>query len=96
MRNYNANGCQFLYHVSLIAISRFDHFSQAYIFCNNLFKQNSILVVHFADRRGQELFHSDTATNNIHEEKDAERRQKSPTKRTEKNLDGGSGNPVDF
>ena len=94
-------GCQFLYHVSLIAISRFDHFSQAYIFCSNLFKQNNILAVHFADRRGQEWGHRKkfnffTATYNIHEEKDAERRQKSPTKRTERNLDGGSGNPVGF
>ena len=43
-----------------------------------------------------QLFHSDTATYNIHEEKDAECRQKSPTKRTERNLDGGSGNPVGF
>ena len=41
-------------------------------------------------------FQSDTATYNIHEEKDGERRQKSPTKRTERNLDGGSGNPVGF
>ena len=43
-----------------------------------------------------QLFHSDTATYNIHEEKDAERRQKSPTKLTESNLDGGSVNPVGF
>ena len=49
--------CQFLYHLSLLAISHFDHFSQAYIFCNNLFKQNNIMVVHFADRRGQEWGH---------------------------------------
>ena len=50
-------GCQFLYHLSLLAISRFDHFSQAHIFCNNLFKQKNILVLHFADRRGQEWGH---------------------------------------
>ena len=46
--------------------------------------------------QGIKLYHSDTATYNIHGEKDAERRQKSPTKRTKRNLDGGSGNPVGF
>ena len=38
-------------------LSRVSITSQAYIFCNNLFKQNNILVVHFADRRGQEWGH---------------------------------------
>ena len=46
--------------------------------------------------QGIKLYHSDTATYNIHGEKDAERCQKSPTKRTEINLDGGSSNPVGF